>query len=260
MRGPPCPFTSAAFSMDQSAIDDNSTPRGASELPATPASTPNEINAATDATSSKAAAAKQTLRLRVTALSFALIGVIFGCALQKFIGGALDSTGLFGATLDNVVEQQSANFQELNAKLAALAKAAPGSPEAATLQKDISTLVATQQKLTGRANTELKSLQNEVSTLRNQALKENRSVGGADFWLLPNESVTLRDRQTVFTLAGAYYNGATIDVNLSGKITRIKPGDFIEFDSGDSTCKVFYKIAHKREDGRYGFDLVCAPK
>jgi hypothetical protein len=227
---------------------------------ATPTSTQVDLDPHSDASSAKATAAKQTLRLRVTALSFALIGIVFGCALQKFVGGALDATGLFGTTLDTVVEQQTANFQELNAKLAALSKAAPGSPEAATLQKDISTLVATQEKLADRTHVEMKSLQDEVTTLRAQALKENRTVGGADFWLLPSESVTLRDRDSVFSLAAVHYNGSLIDVNLSGKITRHKPGDFLPFETSDSTCKVFYKVAHKREDGRFGFDLVSTPK
>ncbi len=246
--------------MEQSANGNHPASPGTSGSAEAPNSTPGQADLHTDAASAKASAAKQTLRLRVTALSFALIGVIFGCALQKFIGGALDATGLFGTTLDTVVEQQTANFQELNAKLAALSKAAPGSPEAATLQKDISTLVGTQEKLANRTHTEMKTLQDEVNTLRTQALKENRTVGGADFWLLPTESVTLRDRNSVFTLAGVYYNGATIDVNFAGKVTRIKPGDSIEFDSGDSKCKIFYKVAQKREDGRFGFDLVCTPK
>lgn len=213
-----------------------------------------------DAPPPKPPASKQSIRLRATALSAALVGIVVGGAIQYFVSGALDATGWFGTTLDAVIEEQQANFQEIHARLEALGKAAPGSPEATQIQKEIATLVASQEKLTGRTHSEIASLQDEVTTLRSQALEENRSVGGADFWLLLNEAVTLRDRNSVFSLAAVHYNGSVIDVNLSGKPQRLKPGDFMEFQTSDSICKIFYKVAHAREDGRYGFDLVCTPK
>jgi len=203
---------------------------------------------------------KDQVKLRVVALTAAFLGIVFGGTVEYFVGGLLDSTGWFGPTIDNIVEEQNANFADLRAKLDALGKAAPGSPEAAALQKEINALVATQEKLTGRTHEEIASLQEALEAMRAQLLAEKGSAGGADFWLLMNEGVTLREAGNVFSLIGVNSRGVSVDVNLSGTVKRLKPGDFVEFQTSDSNCKVFYKAGRAREDGRYGFDLVCEPK
>lgn len=203
---------------------------------------------------------KKSTKLRIVALAAALGGIIFGGTVEYFVGGALDSTGWFGPTLDNIVNEQKANFDDIRAKLDALNNAAPGSPEAAKLQSELNALLATQEKLTDRTHMELATLHEEVTRLRAQVLEENGTSSGADFWLLPNESITLSERGFVFSLITVHRGATVIDVNLSGKTHRIKPGDFVEFETADSICKVFYKVAHPREDKRYGFDLVCDAK
>jgi len=200
------------------------------------------------------------LKLRVVALTAAFLGIVFGGTVEYFVGGMLDSTGWFGPTLDTVVAEQTANFADIRSKLAELGKADPGSPEALALQKEISTLVATQEKLTGRTHEEIAGMQDELTKLRAQVLAEKGAASGADFWLLPQESITVSENGKVFSLLSVIRGGSYAQTNLSGVQKQLQPGDFVEFETKDSVCRVFYKAALPRADGRYGFDLVCEPK
>jgi hypothetical protein len=200
------------------------------------------------------------IKLRAVALTAAFLGIIFGGTVEYFVGGLLDSTGWFGPTLDNIVAEQNANFEDLRTKLAELGKAAPGSPEALALQKELATLVAAQEKLTGRTHEEIAGMQDELTKLRAQLLQEKGSAGGADFWLAPSEGITVGEEGNVFTLLSISYNGQYAYTNLTGTQKRLQPGDFVEFETKDSTCKVIYKAGNARADGRFGFDLVCEPK
>jgi hypothetical protein len=199
-------------------------------------------------------------KLRTIAVVAALGGMVLGGVVEFFVQGAMESTGWFGPTLDAVINDQKANFAEIRAKLDALRQAVPGSPEAQKLQAELEKLLSEQEKLAGRTHTELRGFQQEVSRLKEEALEKRGSASGADFWLAPSESVTVRDRGNVFALLDIRYSGGLITVNASGKNSQMKPGDFVEFPTGNSTCKVFYKHGLPREDGRVGFDIVCASK
>jgi hypothetical protein len=226
---------------------------------------PNANPAADAAAHAKAKPAKpptspQAMKLRAVALTAAFLGIVFGGTVEYFVGGLLDSTGWFGPTLDNIVAEQTANFEDIRTKLAELGKAAPGSPEALALQKELSTLVATQEKLTGRTHEEIAGMQDELTKLRAQLLMEKGSAGGADFWLAPNESMTVGEEGKVFSLLSIGYSGQYAYTNLTGTQKRLQPGDFVEFETKDSICRVIYKAGTARADGRFGFDLVCEPK
>jgi hypothetical protein len=197
-------------------------------------------------------------RLRTIAIAAAIGGMVFGGTVEYFVGNLIDSTGWFGPTLDALVEQQNSNFEDIRAKLEELKKAPPGSPEAAKIQGDLQTLLLEQEKLIDQTHSALRMSEQEVTRLKQEMLAERGSATGADFYLSLNESITVHARGMVFALVAAHRNGL-IDVNLSGKTQRLKPGDFIEFTEGDSVCKVFYKIPRIETTGKIGFDLVCAP-
>ncbi len=207
----------------------------------------------------RAARTSARRKLGIVAIAAAVGGMAIGGTVEYFVGSAIDATGLFGATIDTVIEQQKANFDDIRAKLDALGAAPAGSPEAAKLQGELQKLIAGQEKLTEQTHTEMRMFQQEISRLKTELLSSRGSVGGADIWLAPRESVTLHERGVVLALVSIHQSGNYVGVTLAGKSHQLKPGDYLTFPrtDGKGECKVIYKIGTVREDGRVGFDLVC---
>jgi hypothetical protein len=103
---------------------------------------------------------------------------------------------------------------------------------------------------------QLKLMAGEVAAGKERELAERGMSGGADFWLKTGESMNLGARDQVFALQG-YANGI-VQISLSGEVKRLAVGGVVDFTAGDRACKVFYKQATPRQDGRVGFDLNCA--
>ena len=194
------------------------------------------------------------MKLKVVALSAALCGMVIGAVVEMFVQGALESTGWFGATIDTVIEEQLANFNSIQEKLAAI-EAATTEADRARLTDELEALLKEQEKLTSRTHEELRASAEQIESLRARALQEQGAAGGVDFWLAPGESVSVGSRGNVFAVT--YVRPTFIGVNMSGTLSQMKPGDFVEAKVGDEVYKVFFKSTPRESDPkRVGFDIV----
>ena len=190
-------------------------------------------------TASDEAKAKFKMKLRFVALGGAIFGMIFGAVIEMFVQGAMESTGFFGPTLDSVLEQQETNFTSIQAKLAELG-ATKDEKERSRIQKELDELIKSQEKISNSINEELVSSQEQIESLRLDSLESAGMAGGADVWLKSGESITVGNRQNVFSFKGldAYYRAR---VNISGKQHTLTLGDLVEAPTPDGNWKVFYK-------------------
>lgn len=199
--------------------------------------------------------AKSKMKLRLVALGAAIFGMVFGAVIEMFVQGAMESTGLFGPTLDSVLEQQETNFTSIQAKLAELSST-QDEKERSRIQKELDTLFKSQEKLAGSINEELIANQKQVESLREESLEKQGSAGGADLWLKAGESISVGSRQNVFSFTGldAYHRAK---INLSGDAQVLELGSFVEATTPDGNWKVFYKQKYKGDDRHQsGFDVV----
>jgi hypothetical protein len=172
-----------------------------------------------------------------------------------FVQGALESTGLFGPTLETVMDEQMTNFEEIQAKLNALG-ATTDEGERETLRQELEALLREQERLTNQTHTEIASNLREIEQLRAQSLEKSGVAAGADVWLSPGQSITVGSRDNVMSLVSVDgYRRAR--VNLSGKVTVMTAGDFVEAPVGSDVWKVFYKQTARGDDNSaVGFDVV----
>jgi hypothetical protein len=180
-----------------------------------------------------------------------VLGALVGTGVQQVLAG----TGMLGPGVDALLVEQQANFDEVKTKLDALQQLSDD-PETQRALDDLRKLLVQQSALAAQAEQQLKLMADEVATSKDRALAESGMAGGADFWLKAGESLNLGSRDQVFALQ-AYARGISA-VNLSGAARRLAVGDVIDFTAGDQACKVFFKQATPREDGRVGFDLDCS--
>lgn len=189
-------------------------------------------------------------KTRMVAGAIALGGMIAGALVGIGVQAGIESTGLLGPSVAALIEEQDANFNDINARLREL-RIQSTDPEVARGLADLGKLLARQGELQSQANVELAYLGDQVADLKQQALNERGFAGGADFWLKTGESVAVGDQQYVFGMVRDW--GNVVDVNLNGEKTRLKVGDTVTTDR----CTVFFKQAEHRSDGRVGFDLRC---
>jgi hypothetical protein len=190
------------------------------------------------------------LRDAVKVIGGMILGTLVGAAVQK----GLRSTGLMGPGVETLIAQQQSNFTEVNGKLDALRKVS-SDPAAQRALNELSALLQKQNTLSQETAQQLKLMASEVSASKDRDLAEHGIAGGADFWLKVGESYNLVARDQVFALQG--YGAGAVQVSLNGTVKRLNVGDVVEFAAGDRKCKVFYKQAKPRADGRVGFDLDC---
>lgn len=217
-------------------------------LPAVEISAPTPVAAA--AADSRANAKQQ---LKLIGAAAALGGLVFGGVVEYFIGNALDSTGLFGPTIENVIDEQVANFSAVQDKLAALERAATDA-DRSELTRELAALLSQQEQLATRTHTELQDSQQQIETLREEALRAGGASSGFDFRLGAGESVNVGSRENAFALLRYHNGGAT--VSLNGESKFIRPGDIVEAQAGGSTYRVLFRAYPTREQPRGGFDVV----
>lgn len=180
-----------------------------------------------------------------------MLGAIIGVGVQK----GVESTGIFGPSVDALMAEQQSNFNDISARLDELKKL-PVDKEVKTSLDELGKVLARQDELARQANAEIAYLNDQVASMRQQQLAESGYSGGADFWLKSGESVTVGPDRQVFGLLGARSTYA--DINLSGSRKRVSVGDAIPLPGEQSPCTIFYKQATPRADGRIGFDLACS--
>ncbi|MGB5628564.1 MAG: hypothetical protein WBM57_04300 [Woeseiaceae bacterium] len=189
-------------------------------------------------------------RKNIVAGSIALGGMIVGAVVGIAVQAAVDSTGILGPSVEELLEEQEANFGDINARLAEL-KDAASDPAVKRSLVDLEKLLARQGELQSQANSELAWLGDQVSSLRQASLEERGFSGGADMWLSSGESVAVGDRSNVLGVTKIW--GETVDVNLNGEKSRMKVGDAVSTEA----CTVFFKQRRRDVDGRVGFDVSC---
>jgi hypothetical protein len=193
-------------------------------------------------------------KAKMKGVALALGGMIVGSIVGIGVQLGVESTGLLGPSVDSLMQEQKANFDDVNSRLASLSKSSTD-PETKKSLAELASLMKRQGELSQHANAELQYLGEQVETFKAQQMAESGHAGGADFWLKGGESVNVAGEDQVFALLGA--RGTFADINLSGTRKRISVGDVVEVQSGDRTCSIFYKQATPRADKRVGFDLDC---
>ena len=204
-----------------------------------------------------ASPARRRLRLPVKLrdAAFTIGGMVLGSLVGTGVQQVLARTGVLGPGVSSLIAEQQENFAEVNTKLDSLRQLSTD-PAAQRAVAELGQLVAQQAALAAQTEQQLQLMASEVTASKERELAERGMSGGADFWLKAGESQNLGSRDQVFALQ-AYQRGVSL-VNLSGTARRLAVGDVIEFMAGDRTCKVFFKQASPREDGRVGFDLDCS--
>jgi len=203
----------------------------------------------------KAAPPRFKLPVKVRDAAVGVGGMVLGALVGTGVQQTLMRTGLLGPGVDSLIAEQQANFSEVNTKLDSLRQLAPD-PEAQRALTELGALLEQQSALAAQTEQQLKLMAGEAEAGKDRELAASGMAGGADFWLKGGESLNLGSRDQVFALQ-AYSRGVAA-VNLSGTARRLAVGDVIEFMAGERACKVFFKQATPREDGRVGFDLDCA--
>jgi len=186
-------------------------------------------------------------------LGAVIVGAIIGLAVET----GVDSTGVLGPGLEDVLARQADGFALLDSKLDALNKA-ENLDQAKTLAADISAQVAQQQATAERLGGELRGARAEIERLRTDAIAASGAVGGAGVWLKPGESIAVGHRGNTFTFMSFSYSGSTdkIEANVNGEKRRMEVGDSAEFTTPEGVFRVVFKLAERRVDGRIGFDVV----
>ena len=189
-------------------------------------------------------------RKNIVAGTIALGGMIVGAVVGIAVQAGIESTGLLGPSVEALLEEQEANFSDINARLGEL-KDQSSDPAVKKSLADLEKLLARQGELQSKANSELAFLGDQVANLRQASLDERGFAGGADFWLAAGESVAVGDRENVMGVTRVW--GEVVDVNVNGQKSRLKVGDTVSTE----TCTVFYRQGRRADDGRVGFDVSC---
>ena len=181
-----------------------------------------------------------------TALGGMIVGAIVGIAVQV----GVESTGMLGPSVDELLFEQESNFGEIHSRLDTLRQSA-GDSEMGEEIRALAALIERQDELRKEASTELEYLGGQVASLKQESLSERGFAGGADFWLATGESVNVGDDRHVIGVVRTWHTA--VDVVMNGQKARLSVGDSLSTDD----CTVFFKQAVKRDDGRVGFDVAC---
>lgn len=197
---------------------------------------------------------KRVIAHPVGKVAAVIVGTLFGLAIEA----GVDSTGILGPGVDQLIVEQEAGFANIEAKLEALRKSTDPA-ESERLAAELERLVSQQRTYGDRAAEELRGARFEIQRLKEDALEAAGAAAGADVWLRPGESITIAGKAgNVFAFNKFSYSGSTgdIQVNISGKNGRMQVGDAAEFPGDGGMWKVIFKQSHDRGDGRLGFDIV----
>lgn len=191
---------------------------------------------------------------RVRGPAIAAGGMILGGLIGFAVEFGIESTGVLGPSVTDLLAEQEANFEDLHARLEQLRNAASDPVVIAGID-ELQALVEKQGSLQQGLNGEIALLNAQLDELKQASLAANGFAGGAGLWLKAGESISLGDRNHV--LGVTRINRGSVDVNLNGESSRLTVGDTVGAATAGGDCEVFYRQATPREDGRVGFDIVC---
>jgi hypothetical protein len=178
-----------------------------------------------------------------------IVGAIVGIAVQA----GVESTGLLGPSVEVLLDEQEANFEDMTAQLEDL-KGLADDPAIQKRLTEFGAMLARQGELQNRSSSELAYLSGQVASLEQQSLEDRGFAGGADVWLGVGESISVGDTSHVLGVVRMWANAA--DVNFNGTRSRLSVGDTASVDGLD--CTVFLKQGRRKEDSRAGFDVTCS--
>ena len=210
--------------------------------------------------SSPQASSPQARRRWPLRIAFAVGGMVLGALVGMAVQAAVSTTGVLGPGMDDLISEQAAGFQKLQAKMDALRNTADPA-QIKSMAADLGTLLAEQEKLARRTHEELRGARAEIDRLKEHALEAAGAAGGANLWLKPGESMTIGQSGTVLSFIN--FGGPTsgtrtsrVAVNVAGEPKTLGVGDAAMVSSGSDTYKIIYKQTAPRADGRVGFDVV----
>lgn len=190
------------------------------------------------------------IRSAMLAVGGMIVGALVGIAVQT----GVESTGLLGPSVGQLLDEQEANFSALDEQLAALRTTA-SDPEILAGLNAIEGLIERQQALQRSAGSEIGYLTSLVETMRAESLAENGYAGGADFWIGVGESVAVGDERHVLGLTRI--ERGSIVVNLNGEVSRMAVGNALNFSSEAGDCQVSFRQQSRVSDSKVGFDVNC---
>ena len=182
----------------------------------------------------------------------ALGGMIVGAIVGIVVQVGVETTGLLGPGVEELLTEQEANFDEMKSRLESLKQQADD-PAMRESLAELGQLLARQGELQDRSSTDLAYLSARVADMEAQQLEERGFAGGADVWLGVGESISVGDRSHVLGVVRMWNNAA--DVNFNGTKSRLSVGDVASVEGLD--CAVFLKQAMRQKDARAGFDVTC---
>jgi hypothetical protein len=196
----------------------------------------------------KAILSRRTLTNGALALGGMIVGAVVGIVVQV----GVESTGLLGPSVESLLAEQDANFDQISAHIDEL-RGISSDPQVTESLAELDKLLARQVELQNASTKELEYLGGQVASLRDESLNERGFAGGADVWLGVGESISVGDTSHVFGVVRMWANAA--DVNFNGTKSRLSAGDSARVDGHN--CAVFLKQGRRDEDARAGFDVVC---
>ena len=232
----------------------NDTDTSSSSADAEPANDESQDQDAASKLATKALKQKRKMiRLTIAGVGF-LAGSIFGAYVEELLARA--NPGFFGPDNQKVIDEQTANFANLDAKLKELKLNADKDPKAIALLGELGEMIQEQKNLAARKDEMFKATDIERQMLDDKLLKATETSGTVDFWLKVGESVILVDSDKVFALVNHYTSLGDVNVSLSGQQHRITVGDRLDFETTDGPRVVIFRHVKRESDGRYGFDLA----
>lgn len=189
---------------------------------------------------------RKNLRTGASALGGMVVGAVIGIIVQV----GVESTGMLGPSVDELLARQETNFEQVNAQLDTLRQSAED-PVIAKQLAQLAGLLQQQDRLRKEAGTQLQLLADETAALKERSLQQSGFASGADVWLAQGESISVGDTDHVFGVTRLW--GSAADVNVNGDKARLQVGDSVS--AGD--CAVFFKQTLRNADKRAGFDVVC---
>lgn len=202
-------------------------------------------------------AGRRVVRRLITDPFGKLGGVVVGAVIGLAVEAGVESTGVMGPGVEEILAKQADGFALIESKLESL-KQAETLEQALSLAGEIETQLAQQQANSERLGEELRGARQEIDRLRAVALETSGGATGADFWLKPGESISVGSRANTFAVQAFTYSSRTeyVNANVNGVRQRMGVGDIAEFETAEGTYQVVYKLTEPRADGRVGFDLV----
>ena len=196
---------------------------------------------------------RQQFRLRLRDWGGASIGMVIGAVVGLAVEFGIESTGVMGPKIDELIGNQAANFTRINAKLDELSVTA-STPETQRLLDDLAKLVNQQDELTRKASSQLQLLEQERVSFKDQQLESSGMATSIDFWLQVGESINVASKQQALGVAVIY--AKVVVVNVTGNRKQMAVGDAVDIAGDAQACRVILRKIERAGQGA-GFDIDC---